>query len=227
MASRTPPARTYMPSGAVTFGGTITANDTITITINATTYKYTVVTNDTLITIIQNITNLIDGTNGGTPDPNVLATTNIVFNQIVLTSRIPGPNGNNITYTAVAAAASTSGTPTETVTAAGANLSGGTSAAEVAPGTLVTIMGSNLSDVPAEGVTGVPGSNGYYPNTIGGVEVYFDGIKAPLLFVSPTQINTQIPYEVSRCQRHQRGRAHGPQRRHGDQRGCDFGTDRA
>ncbi len=35
------------------------------------------------------------------------------------------------------------------------------------------------------------------PIDLCGVEVYFDGIRSPLLLVSPTQINTQIPWEVS------------------------------
>ena len=180
--------------GAVNFSGTITADDTITITINGTDYKYTVVKDDTLTTIIQNMTDLINGKSSGTPDPNVLAIVNPGFNQIVLTSRVPGPNGNNISYSVATAASTSSGTPTETVSTAGASLSGGTSAAEVAPGTLVTITGTNLADTAA---TGVPNSNGFYPNNLGGVEVYFDGIKAPLLFVSSTQISTQIPFEVS------------------------------
>ena len=180
--------------GAISVSGTITAGDILTVTINGTNYTYTVVTADTLTTLVQNLTDLINGKSSGTPDPNVVATVNIAFGQVVLTSRQPGPNGNNITYAATSAAASSSGTPTETLTAANANLTGGTSAAEVAPGTVVTIMGTNLSDTMA---TGSPNSNGYYPNSLGGVEVYFDGIKAPLLYVSPTQINTQIPYEVS------------------------------
>jgi hypothetical protein len=179
--------------GAVNFTGTITVGDTVTITIKGTDYKYTVVKDDTLTTIIQNLTNLING-KSGTPDPNVIATVNVGFNQIVLTSRLPGPDGNNITYSAASAGASSSTAATEAVTAAGASLSGGTSAAEVAPGTLVTITGTNLSDTT---VVGVPDSNGYYPGTLGGVEVYFDGIKAPLIKVSPTKIETQIPYEVS------------------------------
>ena len=66
----------------------------------------------------------------------------------------------------------------------------------MAPGTLLTISGTDLSDVPT-GVSGTPDSQGYYPTSLGGVEVYFDGIKAPLVFVSSTQINTQVPFEVN------------------------------
>jgi hypothetical protein len=31
---------------------------------------------------------------------------------------------------------------------------------------------------------------------LGGVEVYIDGIRIPLVFVSPTQINAQVPFEL-------------------------------
>ncbi len=177
----------------VSFGGTITENDTITVTISGTAYKYTVLKQDTLTTIIQNIADLINGKTGGTPDPNVTARPNPGTTELVVTSKLPGADGNSVTLAAVAAAASSTGTATETVTAP-ASLSGGQNAAEVAPGTLVTITGTNLSDTTA---SGVPDSQGFYPKDLGGAQVYFDGIQAPLLFVSPTQINTQIPFEVS------------------------------
>jgi hypothetical protein len=180
--------------GSITFGGTITATDTITVTVNSATYEYTVVNNDTLATVILNITNLINGTANGKPDPNVIATASVAVSQIVLTARAPGLPGNNVTYTVVVAAASTTGTPTEVATAAGANLSGGQDAGFVAPGTLVTFTGKFLSQTTA---TAVPNAQGFYPNTLAGVQVYFDGILAPLLYVSPTQINAQLPFEVS------------------------------
>jgi uncharacterized protein (TIGR03437 family) len=72
---------------------------------------------------------------------------------------------------------------------------GGAAAAELAPGTLVSIFGSNLADTTA---TATPDANGNYPTTnFNGVQVYFDGIRAPILSVSPTQINTQLPFEVT------------------------------
>lgn len=180
--------------GSITFGGTITATDTITVTINTATYEYTVVNNDTLATIILNIANLINGVKSGKPDPNVIASPNVAVSQIVLTARAAGLPGNNVAYSVVVAAAATTGTPTETATAAGANLAGGQDAGFVAPGTLVTITGKFLSETTA---TAVPNSQGYYPNKLAGVQLYFDGILAPLLYVSPTQINAQLPFEVS------------------------------
>ena len=189
--------------GTVSITGTITKDDTITITITppgastGTDYKYTVVSADNLVTIAQNLANLIDGIKGGTPDPNVIATANIVAGTLFdvnLVARAPGLNGNNIGYSTTVAPAATGGTPTEAATAAGATLTGGAAAAELAPGTLVSIFGTNLADSVA--IAG-PGPNGDYPTTFNGVEVYFDGIRSPIIYVSPTQINAQLPYEVA------------------------------
>jgi IPT/TIG domain len=189
--------------GTVSLTGTITAGDQIEITITppttttGTNYTYTVVSSDTLISIVQNLANLIDGTSGGTPDPDVIATANIVEGTLFdlnLTARAPGLDGNNISYAATVTPASSGGTATEVATAAGVTLSGGAAAAELAPGTLVSIFGQNLADTTA-GAT--PSATGAYPTTFNGVQVYFDGIRSPIVFVSPTQINAQLPFEVA------------------------------
>jgi uncharacterized protein (TIGR03437 family) len=60
----------------------------------------------------------------------------------------------------------------------------------VSPGAFITIFGSNLATVMATG--GIP-----LPNTLGGVTVTINGsLKAPLYYVSPSQINFQLPYET-------------------------------
>ena len=173
-------------AGTLDFSGTITANDTITVTIDSATYMYTVVSTDTLDTIIAKIIGLI---NAGFGDPNVFAIDNAGFLEIILSSKIPGIAGNATTYSV--ATSTTPTTATETVTAGGANLTGGQNAAEVGPGTLVTMTGTNLSDTTASAPPGKP-----LPLTLGGVQVFFDGIQSPLAFVSPTQINTQVPFSV-------------------------------
>ena len=183
--------------GTVDFGGTITAGDVITITINSTAYTYTVVADDNLGTITANVLNVVLDSNNGAGDPNVVATSNPGFDELVLTARVAGSSGDSITLAATVAAATTTGTATETATASNAVLTGGGNAAEVAPGTLLTITGTDLSDVATPGVAGSPDSQGFYPSDLGGVEVYFDGIKAPLFYVSATQINTQVPFEVN------------------------------
>jgi uncharacterized protein (TIGR03437 family) len=112
-----------------------------------------------------------------------------------LIAREPGLNGNNIGYAATTASVTSGGTATETATAAGVTLAGGAAAAELAPGTLVTIFGNNLADSSA---TASPNAQGQYPTmNFNGVEVYFDGLRSPILSVAPGQINTQLPFEVT------------------------------
>jgi len=62
----------------------------------------------------------------------------------------------------------------------------------VAPGSLVTIFGAGIG--PA---TGIAPSSGSLPDSLAGVSVTFNGIPAPLLYVSARQINAQVPWEVS------------------------------
>ncbi len=58
------------------------------------------------------------------------------------------------------------------------------------PGQLATIWGENLSS-ETEGAQSVP-----LPTELAKTRVLVDGILAPLLFVSPGQINFQVPYEL-------------------------------
>ena len=76
--------------------------------------------------------------------------------------------------------------------ASGAFLQGGENATVIAPGTLVTMGGKSLAAITA--VADTSGKN--LPLDLGNVQAYFDGIRSPLLFVSPTQVNAQVPFEV-------------------------------
>jgi len=146
-------------------------------------YTYEVQTNDTLNDIINGLTNQI---NAGSGDPNVTATADFPDEDIILTAKQEGIDGNNVTLTAV-----TSTNATVTATTSGAELAGGADAAEIAGGTIVTIEGNNLSFQTASAdVTAT------LPNSLGNTEVFFNGIASPLFYVSPTQINAQIPWEV-------------------------------
>jgi uncharacterized protein (TIGR03437 family) len=168
----------------VTLGGTIQADDVVTVTINGTAYTYKVLKADTFDTVVNALVSAINGSNSGKGDPNVLALANTVVQGILLTSRLSGTAGNNITL-----ATTVSSSAKITATASGANLSGGQDAAQIGLGSLISIYGKNLSDG-----TGVePGTGQYLPHEIAGTRVYIDGSAVHLLFVSPTQINAQMP----------------------------------
>jgi uncharacterized protein (TIGR03437 family) len=64
----------------------------------------------------------------------------------------------------------------------------------VAAGEIVTIRGAGIG--PAIGVSGAAGPNGMFPTQLAGVQVSFDGIPAPLLYVQEQQINTVVPWQV-------------------------------
>lgn len=66
----------------------------------------------------------------------------------------------------------------------------------VAPGQLITLYGNGLG--PSQPLNGLGGDAAGIPVQLGGVAVTFDGIPAPLLYVSAGQLNVQVPFEVSR-----------------------------
>lgn len=75
-----------------------------------------------------------------------------------------------------------------------ASWSGGT----VAPGELVVIGGTMLG--PSTGISGtVDPSTGKMVSQLAGTTVLFDGVAAPLLYTSGTQVNTIVPYETAGC----------------------------
>jgi len=64
----------------------------------------------------------------------------------------------------------------------------------VSPGQLVSIFGAHLSTPPLNGQLN---EFGVYPNELGNTQVTFNGIVAPLLYVSNNQINTVVPHGVA------------------------------
>lgn len=184
--------------GTITLGGTLKENDEITVKVgnpDATEpdkkerqYKYKVLKDDSFENIINALVTQINSSNSGAGDPQVFATPNLLFSTIVLTARISKEEGNSIAF-----ATTLSEGATLVSTTSGATLTGGQDAAKIAPGTLVTILGDNLSDETASAPEGVDP----LPKELGGVQVYFDGIRAPILSVSPTEIRAQVPWEVS------------------------------
>src|ERR1019366_7711173 len=65
--------------------------------------------------------------------------------------------------------------------------------AQVVPGELLSVFGADLGD----GYGTLPFSNGALPTSIAGLQIDFDGVLAPLLYVSRNQINLQAPYGIA------------------------------
>jgi uncharacterized protein (TIGR03437 family) len=61
----------------------------------------------------------------------------------------------------------------------------------VAPGDIVSIFGKDMAVTPAS--SGAPP----LPTKLSDVQVSVNGVAAPLFYVSPLQINAQIPYETA------------------------------
>lgn len=173
--------------GSITFTADPKENDEVTVKIGtgdaAKEYKYKAKANEKIADVIRGVVELI---NAGSGDPLVFASPNVAFNAILLTSRVSGEVGNNIEFTVTfSEGAQLTGTGS-------GKLAGGQDAAKIAPGSIVLILGENLAEQTASAPDVDP-----LPTSLGGVEVYVDGIAIPLFSVSPTRITAQMPWEVN------------------------------
>ena len=171
-------------SGYVTLSlvGSITSGDTVSITIASKTYTYTVKSSDTIATIVSGLISLINANPG---DPNAIALTGSIPNTVFLNSR-----STTATYDSISLSATASNTANISVTTSSAYLAGG-NAGTAAIGTIVEI------DNPAGGLSDATvsaNSQKNLPTRLAGVQVFMDGLAAPLFYVSPTQVIAQIPY---------------------------------
>ena len=194
--------------GTITFTGTIQAGDVITINIGGTSstdtagkttftggtdYKYTVTKDDTIGTIIAALSAAISAANDNTGDTNVYATPNPAISALLLTSRLSGTAGNVTTINVLVTAATSATAAAITAATSGATLSGGGDAASIAPGSIVSILGSNFSST----TTSADLTKNLLPTELAGTQAYFNGIPAPLVMVSPDKVNAQIPWELA------------------------------
>jgi uncharacterized protein (TIGR03437 family) len=203
---------------ALIIGGTPAVGDTISITItndDATTFTitYTAVTNDTVGTIGDNLANLIN-TNSANSTHGVTATSD-KKGTITWKAKESGSVGNSCTYQAsVTTGTGTQISPNNILT----QFSGASDATNVNQLTLntypvdPTLAGSFGNQRPYDNT--VPGSilmiQGVFPNnttatatstplplTLGGTSVWANGFQCPMVSVSNTQIQFQIPVELT------------------------------
>ncbi len=66
--------------------------------------------------------------------------------------------------------------------------------ARVSPAEVIAIYGTGIGPVTA--VSATP-AKGFYPTTLGGVQVSVNGVNVPLLYVSQSQINAVVPMGLS------------------------------
>ena len=81
-------------SGTVSVDGSINAGDVGTVTIEDRSYSYTVQASDTLASVRDALIDMINN------DPRVSAEAATSFTRIRLKARVPGPDGNGITFSA-------------------------------------------------------------------------------------------------------------------------------
>ena len=64
----------------------------------------------------------------------------------------------------------------------------------LAPGMIISLVGSNLGPITAVNGQVV---GGRFTTSVAGVRVLFDGVPAPILYASSTQINAVVPYSLA------------------------------
>ncbi len=78
------------------------------------------------------------------------------------------------------------------------NSATGTLGGGIAPGEVLTIQGINLAPAsPAAGTSFSINPNGTVSGTLDGVQVSFGGLNGTPTYVSPTQINVVVPWEIA------------------------------
>jgi uncharacterized protein (TIGR03437 family) len=75
-----------------------------------------------------------------------------------------------------------------------ANAASNKAGGQVVAGEVISIYGPHIGPFPA--VTAAP-VNGFMPTTLGGTQVLVNGIPAPLLYASDSQINAVVPFGVA------------------------------
>ena len=156
-------------------------------------YKYTIVKDDTISTIVTALATQINAANNGAGDTNVYATPDLATGAVLLTSRSRGAAGNTITVYVTVTAASRSDHRADCRRGQRRHAC---RAAAMRPRSRPAR--SFRSSAPISRTTRhrpIPTQNPL-PNKLGGTQVYFNGIPAPLVMVSPTKVNAQIPWEL-------------------------------
>ena len=105
---------------------------------------------------------------------------------------VPFPQDMLVDYVRVYQA--TTVTDTTPVIAPGRVVNDASGLGDINPGGLATVYGRNLAD--SEHIVPMPPPGQSFPTQVAGVSVAVNGVAAPLTYVSPTQINFEVPWET-------------------------------
>jgi uncharacterized protein (TIGR03437 family) len=139
----------------------------------------------------------------GAPWLSVSPTTGTTPASLTITTNAsglaPGTYTGAVLVTPANAAEAVQIVVTFTVTTGQPTIGGITNAASfapgaVAPGELVTLFGTNLG--PASLVYGTYDATGTLQTSVGNVQVLFDGIAAPVIHASASQVTTIVPFGI-------------------------------
>jgi uncharacterized protein (TIGR03437 family) len=117
------------------------------------------------------------------------------------TGLAPGPYSADITFVADGQTASLPVTLTvppagsPIITPAGVTSAGDYVGGVISPGEIIDIFGTNIGPSTPQGLQ--IGSNGTVSNDIAGVQVWFDGKAAPLIYASKGQVAAVVPFAVT------------------------------
>jgi uncharacterized protein (TIGR03437 family) len=193
-AAAAPPPSISLSTGQASFsytlGGNLPSSQTITIAnAGGGSLAWSAASNSSWLTVSPN-----SGVNAGTLTLGISpAGLNAQTYNGAITVTAAGANPQTISVVLAVNAAPVSPVVVSAVVNA-ASWTGGT----VAPGELVVIGGSMLG--PSTGVSGtVDPSTGKMVSQLAGTTVLFNGIAAPLLYTSATQVNAIVPYETAGC----------------------------
>lgn len=115
-----------------------------------------------------------------------VAGTQLAQGSNIITADYSGQSNTTATVTVTVSQATSSSKPTITAVANGASFQ-----PAFAPGVVLTVFGSQLAST-TETASSVP-----LPATMASVAATVNGVAAPLYYVSPGQLNIQLPYETA------------------------------
>ncbi len=170
-------------------GGATPANQTISVS----------ATPATAVNFTTTVT-MTSGSGWLTATPASGTTAGTVTVSVTPASLAAGTYNGTVTITAAGASGSPISIPVTLTVQSGPAVTSVVNAASfqtgaVSPGEIITIRGTQMG--PAAGTNFNINSAGRIDTTLSGVQVLFDNTPAPLLYVSATQINAIVPYEVA------------------------------